>query len=737
MSAAATHDNPFTLPKTEYKRDLNLVGNYIKDSAHYLHTMTGKPLDECIEYVRRNLKPGGRFEIKDPQVRYLERGENGDRVEKMGSFLGYLGDSVKKRELIAPTFTTYTHPSVKKSILAEFIGINVKARSVAKKAMYRAEMAGDTVTYLFKKNEQNNRKLANNAISGAHVSNSTPLFNRTSHSTLTSNCRTTSGYGNANNEKMLSGNRHYHNHLIVINNLVSITNHTNYDELAEVMRKYGIRTVTHEEVMGLIQFSTDLYWRSEQHMTLIRDLVYKLNPMQLSAFAYTGDLYHLMRFNDAVMRKFLGQLSMKVTGSTIENPGETIEKYREEYLLLAMQLFPLEMRGKTMKDIKGTQQEKDIAATVENIHNTLTAHADLIKVILRTTNVPASLGFFPDSIRRAALTSDTDSTIFTVQDWVFWYYGESPGFTEGTSGLAATMIFLAAESITHVLAMMSANFGIESERIHQVAMKNEYKFDVFVPTQVGKHYFAYISCQEGNVYAKYKMEIKGVHLKSSNVPKKVTKQAEDMMKRIMETVLENKKISLVQYLNEVADLEKDVQRSIIAGESTYMRSGQIKTAESYKKDPQSSPYQFYDLWQKVFAPKYGDAPPPPYQAMKLSLDMQNASAVRKWVESIEDKALAERLRNWLTANNKSGAITSLLLPEQNLEANGMPKELISQLDMRRATLDVSKIFYLILETLGYYATNEKLSHLCCDYYGSRTAEGEGDFSFPDNVNMNH
>jgi hypothetical protein len=149
-----------------------------------------------------------------------------------------------------------------------------------------------------------------------------------------------------------------------------------------------------------------------------------------------------------------------------------------------------------------------------------------------------------------------------------------------------------------------------------------------------------------------------------------------------------------------------------------MRSGQIKTAESYKKDPQSSPYQFYDLWQKVFAPKYGDAPPPPYQAMKLSLDMQSAGAVRAWVESIEDKALAQRLKDWLIQNNKTGAITSLLLPEQNLEATGMPKELISQLDMRRATLDVSKIFYLILETLGYYATNERLTHLCADYYGT-------------------
>ena len=724
----STHSNPFTLPKDQYKRDLSIVMNYARDAAHYLSTMEGTPFEECLTYVVQNMKPGGAFEIKDPEVRYLDRGENGDRVEKTTTFLEYLSDSIKNKELIAPTFTTYIHPSIRKSILATFIGINVKLRSVAKKAMYVAEMAGNKILQLFKKNEQNNKKLANNSISGAHVSNSTPLFNRTSHSTLTSNCRTTSGYGNANNEKMLSGNRHYHNHEIVINNIVSITRHTDYEKLASVMQQYGIRHATHEEAMDVIQYSTQLYWRSDTHMLMIRDLIYKLTPEQVSAFVYTGDLHHLMKYNDAVMRTFLGKLSKKVTGVPVEEPGKVFKMYREEYRLLASQLFPLEhiamsnelFPGKnknvTMKEIEGTQLEIDLAATVININATLTEYEPFIRVFLGTTNVPASLGFFPDSIRRAALTSDTDSTIFTVQDWVFWYYGDSPGFTEDTSGLAATMIFLAAESVTHVLAMMSANFGIEADRIHQVAMKNEYKFDVFVPTQVGKHYFAYISSQEGNIYKKFKMEIKGVHLKSSNVPKNIVNQAEDMMRRIMQTVLDNKKIKLADYLKEVADVEREVKRSIIAGESTYMRGGQIKEASSYKKGAIGSPYQFYDLWQKVFAPKYGDAPPPPYAASKVCLDLQTGRSVQDWIGRIKDKELADRMTIWVSENGKTGGITSLLLPQSNLEMTGMPPELIDDLDLRRSIADVSKIFYLILETLGYYASNDQLSHLCLDFY---------------------
>jgi multisubunit Na+/H+ antiporter MnhG subunit len=165
----------------------------------------------------------------------------------------------------------------------------------------------------------------------------------------------------------------------------------------------------------------------------------------------------------------------------------------------------------------------------------------LIRGLWVTQNVPASLSHFPDSVRRAAITSDTDSTIFTVQDWVIWHQGRVT-FNEMGNAVAAVMIFLAAQSITHVLARMSANFGIEEKRLYQIAMKNEFKFDVFVPTDVAKHYFAYISAQEGNLFAKYEKEIKGVHLKSSNAPKAVMKEAEKMMIHIMETVLAEKKI---------------------------------------------------------------------------------------------------------------------------------------------------------------------------------------------------
>lgn len=709
-----TVENPFVLEKAAYKRDIDILRHYVEDMAAYLHISTKKPLDQCRRFVMEQIRPGGQFEFKDPTVYYLERDEHGDRAKKTTTMSRYIGHSVEEQQLIAPTFTTYLNPKKNKSLLVDFIDGNVAARSKAKKAMFAAKMDGNKLLEFVKKLEQGNKKISNNSISGAHVSNSTPLFNKTAHSTLTSNCRSTSGFGNANNEKFLCGNRHYWNPKIVLNNIVSIVNHTDYEKMAKAMNDWGIRHPTPAEVMECITYSTNLYWENQTAMDYIRDLVYNLTPEQCSAFVYTGDLYHLAKFNDTVVRTFVERLS-KAVKEPCENPGEVFETHREEYRVLAGQFFPIEMKGMTMMKIKGTELEQFLASTVKNIHQTIIDYRSLIEGFWVTDNVPASLAFFPESIRRAALTSDTDSTIFTVQDWVFWRHGDDPGFTPETTATAATMIFLAAETITHVLARMSANFGIETERIHQVAMKNEFKFDVFVPTQVGKHYFAYISCQEGNIYKEFEMEIKGVHLKSSNVPTIVMDQAEAMMREIMDTVIAGKKISLLKMLKKVGDIEREVVRSLHAGESTYFRGAQIKTPESYTKSAEESPYQHYLLWQEVFAPKYGDAPAPPYAGVKVNVDLKSTTSMKNWITNIKDRDLATRLEQWVIKNNKVG-MQAMLLPQENMRLYGMPEEIAMVMDTRKIVFDMTSVFYIILETLGFYCANDNLTHLVSDKY---------------------
>jgi hypothetical protein len=711
-------DNPFVLSPSSYKRDLNILGYYVQDCASYLHQMTGAPLNDCMMFVKQEIQPGdaqkgiapGRYAFNDPKIVYLEREDNGDRVRKEGRLSEYLTDSIRNRQLIAPTLTTYLHPDVLQSPLVDYIEANVKARGVAKKAKFKAEMEGDIVLMQIKDNEQTNKKLANNSISGAHVSPSTPLYNKTAHSTLTSNCRSTSGFGNANNEKFLSGNRHYWSPEIVMQNIISICNHTDYEAQRHAMKKFGIRHPTVEETMECIAYSTNLYWRDKFQLLRVYRLVKTLTDEQRSAFVYTGDMYHLMKYNEDVVRIYVTKLSRLVEVVHPE-PDSVLKKVQEEHVHLACQICERYTKGLQLHEIVGDARGI-VASTAKNIGDVGEEYRDLIRAFWVTSNVPASLAFFPDSIRRSALTSDTDSTIFTVQDWVLWHQGWL-GFDEKCNAVAASMVFLAAQTIIHVLARMSANFGIVEKYIHKVAMKNEFKFDVFIPTQVAKHYFALIGCQEGNLFKDYKKEIKGVHLKASNAPRFVMKEAEKMMLFIMNSVLRGEKIKIKEILKTIGDIERQIFTAIGEGGYQFFRMGQIKPPESYAKSAEESPYQQYVMWNEVFGPKYGVAPPVPYTCVKIATDLDTPTKTKEWLDTLEDRMLAERMENYMKRMNKR-YLGSVQLPEQNLQTHGIPNEILKVAGVRKIVADATKVFYIILETLGIYMQNDKLTRLVSD-----------------------
>lgn len=713
-------NNPFVLAPNEYKRDINIVKHAVEQYAAFLNVSTGKDIQECREHVLKTFKKGGEFEFKDPIIKYLDRQENGDRVEMESTAWKYISDSIANKELIAPTLTTYLHPTAKRSLLSDFLEENVALRNKAKHAMFVAEANKDELTRQMKSTEQKNNKLSNNSVSGMHCSPANPIYNETGHSTLTSICRSTAGYGNSNNEKFLSGNRHYFNHHIVLNNIASTI--TNYDEVAMtiVMQKYNLNYPTVEQTLDCIKYSTNLYWWEKHYFSKIEDCVAKLTPIQRAAVVYIGDFYHMKKLNDGFTRTFLNKLITKVTGTVQGDPVDIIKKADEIYVMFAHQICSEEVKGygKKYGEMK-LEDRHTLALTILNIDAVFKEYADLIKVFWVTTNLPCTVAHLPTSLRRSALTSDTDSTIFTVQDWIHWHRGYYTMDNEAIA-LIGAMTALASLTIIHVLAIMSANFGIVDKHMHRIKMKNEYRFDVFVPTQLGKHYYANIGCTEGNVYEKHKMEIKGVYLKSSTLPKYISDKAQDMMTKItqqMMTISDTNPypISVREYLTEVGNIEREIIASIKRGETIFLKSQNINAAESYKKTEEESPYKHHTFWNEVFGPKYGMMAEPPYETVKVSSTLDGQKDLDVWIQSIQDPEFKARLEFWI---KKTGQIryTGFNLPMQIIRSAGIPIEVSSIINYKKIVIDLCSIFYIILETLGVYMYDEHVARLVSEYY---------------------
>lgn len=703
----------FTKEKAEYGRDLDMVKHYLHDAATYMSIKKGLSYEECYDKIRASIQPGGQHEFKDPRVLYLAKETEGNREVQYGTVSGYLRRVSEMNAIMSPTMAVYYNPAEKRSMLADYILGNLAKRKFVKGKMFECDMAGDKAGKAFYNILQTTYKVKNNSLSGAHASASTPLYNKSSHSTLTSLCRSASGTANASNERFTAGNRHYYSVEMVLNNVISVINGSDYDKIKIAMDEFNLVYPTVEQTLGLIKYSTDLYWRSDDKFQQIVELVSRLTPVQRAAYCYTGDFWHLKEFNPEFMREMLTRLVTKRT-EPVTDPKAVIKALDADQFALVGLFCGKILDGSTIKDVtkEGGARLDAVAAVAQGLMDAITHYRSIYAAFLVTDNVPASMADFPSSIRRAAVVSDTDSTIFTVQDWAIWYKGKLD-FSETSTDIASVIVYFGSQLVKHYLGVISGNMGVVTDKIHNVSMKNEYMFPVFALTPRAKHYYAYMSAREGNVYKEPELEVKGVTLKNSKVPDEVMSGANQLIRDIMDTVLKGELIDLQQILKDVADRERGIRDSIMNGETRYLTTAQVKAPEFYSK-PESSPYGYYVLWEEVFADKYGHSDKPPFFAIKASVAASNKTSFTEWIDNIADKDLAERLREWARRNEKT-SMTTIMLPANIVTSAGVPPEIREIIDVRKIIYNTMEAYYLILESLGYYINvDDRISNLISD-----------------------
>jgi hypothetical protein len=273
-------------------------------------------------------------------------------------------------------------------------------------------------------------------------------------------------------------------------------------------------------------------------------------------------------------------------------------------------------------------------------------------------------------------------------------------------------VYLAGQLIRHILATTSGAMGVSKQYVNKLSMKNEFYFPVFGLTSRAKHYYAYQAAREGNVLKELELEIKGVALRNSNVPPEITAKAHGLIRYIMDSVMIGRPLNATQILRFVAKVEDGIRQAVLNGSYTLLSKMQIKGAEAYK-NPESSNYLHYDLWESVFAETYGHAPPPPYVSIKVPVQLERRADMETWLKGMENQAIADKLRAWLAKNGKD-KMGVMMLPEQVLALTGIPKEIVAAVDIRPLIIQTVEAFYLILESIGIFMKNKDQTRLVSD-----------------------
>ncbi|CAH0448030.1 DNA polymerase [Vibrio phage vB_VpaM_sm033] len=711
-------NNPFFLPLDMYQRDLDLVENYKDAQAKHLSLMRKIPMEKARAFVDKlELKP------KSPEMKMLRRHPRQDRQKAKGDLVSYLDWVSKNENILAPNLISYANPDKERAFVAEFIDMNLKMRSKVKKDGQSAKQRGDDAYSKFCNLLQANYKIRNNSISGATSSPHNPLYYASAHTTLTSVCRTITTTANSINEKMLASNRHYFSPLVTIENIIYIVRNTDMTQIYEAIIKYGLQIPTVDEAMALTLKSTRKYWKDEKEEAKIRDILEALDPYELSAYMFCGDVKALTQYNGNMMREMYSRILKPA--KHIMNYDEALEfmgDVDDDLVALAGMLLSVDMKGKDLKNVK--DEEPDLyckfASTLKHVYGEMEYYFDFIRAFITTTNYPAHLHSFPSMLREGVVASDTDSSIFTTQNQVQWYCDSLVNTPEMVS-VAAITTYFASQNIAHNLGMLCAQIGVERNALFRCTMKNEFYFPVMVVTTRTKHYMAIISACEGQVYGKNKTEIKGVNLKNSKLPPKIRKVLEDYQLNIMDEIGKGNNLTPMNIIAPIALVEHEVLKDIRSGGATFYRYEQAKTRETYAR-PESSNYEKIELWNAVFGPKYGMAEQLPIQCVKVPVTISKKALAADYIKTLPDtmgKAMERHMVEWGKIDK---GYTNMLVPIEFMSDGKIPEEMRPIIDERKIIRTMTDAFYITSECYGMYSLNKRNTRFYSDLYTREEAE---------------
>lgn len=704
-----------------YIRDSKYVNNYVRQMATGLAIEFGISIDEAISDIQR-WKAEGRFVgCETPKISYFTKDRNDDRIHGESTLTEYLDTCVKNKHILVPTFTAYLASEVRRSPLSAYIVDNVSKRAKAKKISQKARAENDFALFFLKDVEQKNKKENNNSMSGLFSAESSIFFNDTGHNTLTSITRSMASVANALNERIIGGNRHYRDLNSAINNTLAIIESTDMKEVRSVLDEYGLRGPTKEELMSVYRRSMRYYTFDHTVYAKLKPLIEGMTEEQRAAVAYSQDLYHVKKFNRGAVHELLTEFSKAEITQHYEDPAAFIHKQDELTVSFAHQVCLEEMRGRGKDyngkykadhpDVKaGKVQAGDrrvpeetvqlVANVCANINKNIARYKNFFKVFFLTRTVPNNTAFIQDMVRTTVVLSDTDSTMFSVDQWVMDYFGKLD-FTSRGFAVAGTIAFISSQVNAHCLAVLSGNMGVSADLIFKLSMKPEFVFPVFIQSPVAKHYFTAKLVCEGDVYAELDMEIKGVHNRNSAIPDSVNDTSHTRMRATIERIMSGRKLSMREEIASMCEQERNILTSLQLGSPEFYKRTSIKTPNSYSvEDPiKNSIYAFHTLWMQVYAKKYGALPEPNYDVVKVPTKLKTKTKFNQWLNSWHDQEMANHFRAWMIDHKKT-TLKTMYFSVDFLEGNGLPEEVLGIVDYDKIVLDLTMTRRLMLDSFG-------------------------------------
>ena len=699
------------------RRRPKLLTNYLDQMVQFLKIKYPHESDETISgFVKQTI----RERMKVPVVEAVVHEREGCSKMITMPLDAYVRVHIADNNL-TPSGTCYIPVSKKESFLRITIDGKVKERNVLKKLYLGYEAQGQKREAQYYYQGQANAKIFNNAIAGGMKITQFIYGCKAGFNAITSIGRISVKQGYSIIERSVNSNLF----LRSIDDCISyVLNHVRFinPDFASLITNQTIYCPTIDDVMRYLLTSLERYQRRYDARDLLQ-IVSGLKDHERAYVFYAGCFNNLCRFNDTLMRSWIDScfLPETIDPALYQDIDITeVKSFADDVITCCLSTNykrlgknPEKGTWNSLKDAAkfNPQGLQEFIYCCRHFVKNFTAFLPILKPIMHVQTTLGKLTCHPDMARITVPLSDTDSNIFSLQEIIRWKRGKID-FSQASYEMNGLTTFILSQTLEHVFARLSAGFGVEGKDVFRISMKNEFLYPILLATSLGKHYLAIATMQEGSILPNPRKDIKGVGFKSSTYPKVVKDGFEKFVVDLFAKIEEGNPIRGSDILRHIAKIEWEIYTSLQNRDSEYLQTVSVKMASEYK-DPNSSQYFYYEFWQDVFAPDFGEMTIP-NKCFKIPLIGGKKFFKNETVlESIKQDypGVHERLLKFFELNPKRD-VQTILIPPSTGEIHTF---FVNMMDIRSHISQVMAGYYLVLGGLGIGTVDGRVDGLVSDF----------------------
>jgi DNA polymerase family B len=297
--------------------------------------------------------------------------------------------------------------------------------------------------------------------------------------------------------------------------------------------------------------------------------------------------------------------------------------------------------------------------------------------------------------RKTVLMVDTDSNFLMLDPFYKYFLKNFPDQVDSSNESKVSVVNIATYILAKVIEKtywkMTTDMNVPEDKREIINMKNEYFYERLMTTRNKKNYAGLLIMQEGHMFEKPKIDVKGLAIRKVNVNQNVRAYFNELLE---DRILKSEKISMGEIFGTFNRLQEDIKQSLLKGEIKYTIPIKVNEIESYKFPFRMQQVRGAIAWNNLY-PKQELALPTKANYVKLTAKTLKDMAGKIPMEQY--KVIKETIFDANEDLAKHGF--SILCLPKDLEE--IPEWVVPLLDIETMTKDHVKSGIILLESLGF------------------------------------